>query len=195
MVTFKEALRNAKSITLIGSRKTTERIDDISIQLGEKLSNAGLTGYSGGAPGMDSNFMKRYQKELSKIILPSAFSFGLVANGKDLINYQELDYMKARSIAQEVAGNFDGLSESIQHLFSRNVVQVLRETIDNPTDLCLFWAKEQYFCVKGGTAIAIRVARRYNVPCFNLWRENVLTEVCSYLGVRSSPPTLDFLYD
>ncbi|QPI17830.1 hypothetical protein POP12_038 [Pectobacterium phage POP12] len=189
-----DILKTGKRGTLIGSRRTVERIDNIAVKLGSALSDQGVLSYSGGAPGMDSNFMLNYSPERRKIIIPSDNAFGMKHNGKDIIDFQTLDVMKAREIVEQVAGNFHSLESGMQDLYSRNVVQVLGETLDNPTDFVLFWAPEQNFSVQGGTKIAVRVARMFNVPCFNLWRDDVLETVCKMFDIQTKRPNLDFLW-
>ncbi|AKR16073.1 DprA-like DNA recombination-mediator protein [Citrobacter phage IME-CF2] len=143
---------------------------------------------------MDSHFLFDYAPERRRIILPENGFNGLYSNGMDIIDYNELDTYKAADEARKVAGNFDYQNEWTQRRYARNAVQILRETLDNPTDFVLFWAVEKEFCVKGGTAIASRLARLYGVPSFNLWKENVLNDVCDTLGINIKPPTLDFLW-
>lgn len=191
---FKTVLENAKTATLIGSREPPERIANIAIKIGRVLSDRGILAYSGGAPGMDSHFLFDYAPERRRIILPENGFNGLYSNGMDIIDYNELDTYKAADEARKVAGNFDYQNEWTQRRYARNAVQILRENLDSPTDFVLFWAIEKDFCVKGGTAIATRLARLYGVPSFNLWKENVLNDVCDTLGINIKPPTLDFLW-
>ena len=191
---FKTVLENAKTATLIGSREPPERIASIAIKIGRALSDRGIFAYSGGAPGMDSHFMFDYSPERRRIILPENGFNGLYSNGKDIIDYTEYDTYKAADEATKVAGHFDNQSEWTQRRYARNSMQVLTENLDKPTDFVLFWAVEKDFCVKGGTAIAARLARLYKVPTFNLWNQKVLDEVCDTLGINTKPPTLDFLW-
>ncbi|QUL76891.1 FHA domain-containing protein [Escherichia phage UPEC03] len=143
---------------------------------------------------MDSHFMFDYSPERRRIILPENGFNGLYSNGKDIIDYTEYDTYKAADEARKVAGHFDNQNEWTQRRYARNSMQVLTENLDKPTDFVLFWAVEKDFCVKGGTAIAARLARLYKVPTFNLWNQNVLDEVCDTLGINTKPPTLDFLW-
>ena len=191
---FDSVLNNAKAITLIGSRKPPERIANIAVKIGRILSERGLIAYSGGAPGMDSHFMFDYHPDRRRIILPENGFNGLYDNGKDIIDYNRLDVRRAADEARKVAGNFDTANEWTQRRYARNTIQILRETQDNPTDLVLFWAEERDHCVKGGTAIACRLAKLYNVPTFNLLHTSVLNDVCDSLGINLKPPTLDFLW-
>lgn len=191
---FSDVLKDAKTATLIGSRKPPERIADIAIKIGRALSDRGIIAYSGGAPGMDSHFLFDYDPDKRRVILPENGFNGLYANGKDIIDYNALDVYRAADEARKVAGHYDTQDEWTQRRYSRNAVQILRETLDNPTDFVLFWAEEKERCVQGGTAIAYRLARLYNVPAFNLWKDSVLNEVCETFGIITKPPTLDFLW-
>lgn len=191
---FKTVLDNANTATLIGSREAPERIASVAIKIGRALSDRGVFAYSGGAPGMDSNFLFDYAPERRRIILPENGFNGLYSNGRDIIDYNEFDTHKAADEARKVAAHFDDQSEWTQRRYARNAMQILTEKLDTPTDFVLFWAVEKEGCVKGGTAIAVRLARLYGVPSFNLWRSNVLDEVCETFGVNTKPPTLDFLW-
>lgn len=191
---FSTVIKTAKTATLIGSRKPPERIASIAIKIGRSLSEKGIIAYSGGAPGMDSHFLFDYNPEQRRIILPENGFNGLYSNGRDIIDYNDLDAYKAADEARKVAAHFDSQNEWTQRRYARNAVQVLRETLDDPTDFVLFWAEEKERCVKGGTAIAYRLARLYGVPTFNLWNPSVLNDVCETLGFNTKPPTLDFLW-
>lgn len=190
-MSFNSVLQTAKTATLIGSRKPPERIARVAVQIGRALSERGIIGYSGGAPGMDSQFMFDYSPDRRVIILPEDGFNNLYANGKDVIDFTQLDTYKAADIARTVAGHFDSQGDYTQRRYSRNTYQVLREDLNSPTDFVLFWAEEVNLSVKGGTAIAVRVARKYGVPVFNLWKESVLNEVCETLGIDIKPRTLD----
>lgn len=188
---FNQALEKAKTATLIGSREPPERIANIAVKIGRALNARGIKGYSGGAPGMDNQFMLEYAPDNRVIIIPENGFNGLYANGRDIIDFAELDTHRAADIARDVAAHFDGQSEWTQRRYARNTYQVLREDLNSPTDFVLFWAEEKGMKVQGGTAIAYRVARRYGVPTFNLWNESVLEEVCGALGINTQPPTLE----
>lgn len=191
---FCNVIKTATTATLIGSRKPPERIANIAVKIGRALNERGIRAYSGGAPGMDSHFLFDYSPDNRCIILPENGFNGLFSNGKDIIDFRDLNTQKAADEARKVAGNFDTQNEYVQRRYARNTIQVLRENLDNPTDFVLFWAEEREGCVKGGTAIAVRLARLYRVPCFNLFKESVLNDVCDTLGINIKPPTLDFLW-
>lgn len=193
MKSFSRVMRNVHSATLIGSRKPPKRISDIAVKIGRGLSDMGVLGYSGGAIGMDNQFMFDYSTELRRIIIPKTHHNGLVANGRDIIDYRVTNALRCEEEVLKVAENYYDLDFHSQELYNRNVMQVLRETVDNPTDVVIFWAPEIGHCVQGGTKIAVMIARKYKIPCFNLWREEVLEEVCEYFKIPTRPPTLDFL--
>lgn len=190
---FADILKTAKTATLIGSREAPERITKIAVTIGRSLSERGIVGYSGGAPGMDSAFMFDYSPERRRIILPENGFNGLYHNGNDIIDYNTLDVHRAADEARKVAGHFDSQNEWTQRRYSRNSMQVLGETLDKPTDFVLYWAEEREGSVKGGTAIAARLALLYGIPRFNLLHDHVLREVCDALSINIKPPSLDFL--
>lgn len=193
--TFKQVMEGAQRCALIGSRKPPKRISEAAVKIGRYLSDRGLHAYSGGADGMDSQFMFDYSPDRRTIILPEDGFNDLRDNDSDILDYTRFDHVKAAEEAMKVCGNFEFQSDYVKRRYSRNAMQVLGMSLESPVDFVLFWAEEKESCVQGGTAVAYRLARLYSVPTFNLWRENTLKEVCDYFNISSRPPTLDFLYD
>ncbi|QDJ96451.1 hypothetical protein Xoosp13_265 [Xanthomonas phage Xoo-sp13] len=53
-----------------------------------------------------------------------------------------------------------------QRLHGRNVYQILGKTLDTPSKFVICWTPGGL--LTGGTATAIKLAKKYNVPCLNL---------------------------
>lgn len=171
-----------KSCALIGSRKAPNDVLILASTLGRFLSENGVESFSGGANGMDNAFMRHYDPTLRKIFLPNKKFYNHVHNGYDKI---ALDYLPNVSKAiKEVktVSVWDELEINVKRLFCRNVYQVLGYDLNSPVDCVIFWALENCGSVKGGTRIAVNIARKYNIPCFNLAFQKNRTAIEKFLG-------------
>lgn len=72
-------------------------------------------------------------------------------------------------------------SDPAKLLHMRNVCQVLGEHGDDPVDLLICWTRQGYG--NGGSGQAIRIARAYNIPVFDLGTPggHVQVELCKYV--------------
>ena len=119
---FSTVIKTAKTVTLIGSRKPPERIANIAVKIGRALNERGIRAYSGGAPGMDSHFLFDYSPDNRCIILPENGFNGLFSNGKDIIDFRDLNTQKAADEARKVAGNFDTQNEYVKILTTQLIL-------------------------------------------------------------------------
>ncbi len=165
-----------KYVTGIGSRETPESIIPIIKQLAHRLVNHGFILRSGGANGADSYFETQWdnyggQKE---IYLPWA---NFNNNKSGLYGVSE----KALKIAQTLHPKWSSLKEPVRLLHGRNVYQVLGKELDTPSDLLIGWTPDGQ--IVGGTATAINLAKRMDVPVFNLALEKEVIELDGYLNL------------
>lgn len=148
----------------VGSRKTPIDIQGMMTGFAELAASLQWTLRSGHAEGADQAFedgvpnKEPYKKE---IYLPwGGF------NGSDSIFSHPSDL--AIEMAQKLLGeaHWENLSAGGQKLHARNIHQVLGKTLNDPVKFLICWTpdgKDQ-----GGTATALRVARMYHVPVFNM---------------------------
>ena len=133
---------------------------------------------SGGAIGCDSAFDYLYRSD-SEIYL---------AQEKDKLKFKRptivvpfVEGDEAFEIAASVHGNWNACSGYAKMLHRRNVFQVLGAKLDNPSKLLICWtpcgAESARECVfsktglnTGGTATAIKIADKFNVPIINIQR-------------------------
>jgi len=158
--------------TGIGSRETPLEILNIMEQLGNIFS----TNYilrSGAADGADKAFEKYANKK--DIYLPWK-SFN--NSNSQLYNISP----KAFELAS-VHPYWNNLKPAVKKLMARNVHQVLGLGLDTPSDFLICWTpdgastKEEVNQKTGGTGLAITIADLYNVPVFNLQREDILDSI------------------
>ena len=97
---------------------------------------------------------------------------------KDLISETE-------RIASEVHPAWERCNEWARGMHSRNCHQILGYDLQSPVDAVICWTPDG--AVVGGTATAIRVAMKYDIPVFNLGikdKESVLQSIKKFLEDR-----------
>lgn len=167
---------NGKYFTGIGSRETPERVCSAMTQISSYLEHEGYTLRSGGADGADLAFERGMIQGHKEIWLP-----WLKFNKSDSLL---LPTSEAFSIAATVHPVWDRLSPAAKKLHARNCHQVLGETLDDPSAFLLCWTPNGK--IAGGSATAINLAMRYNVPVFNLATvhdENYIDGVKDFLTI------------
>lgn len=147
-------------ITLIGSRSTPKEILLMMKEFVEFGNQKGYLFRSGGADGADS--VVTYVAALAEIYLPWR-GFNGVSNGI-VPSFSE----SHKRLISQIHPAFDRLTPGALKLHMRNLNQVLGKDIDNPdlSNLLVCWTENGE--IKGGTATAIRLAMKFNVPVINL---------------------------
>ena len=186
-------------IALIGSRQLEQKqeyFEDIKLcyNVCMMLAELGVTFTSGLCElGMDGIAQKAYSKavdlglakesqfevyvadqyNIRKSTLPRKH-LAIVRN-KDLIAETE-------RIASEVHPAWDRCNEWARGMHSRNCHQILGYDLQSPVDAVICWTPDGK--IQGGTATAIRIALKYNIPVFNLGtkdKESVLQSIKKFL--------------
>lgn len=165
-----------KAFAGIGSRQTPPEV----LRLMEAIALRLTTAYkfvlrSGGAKGADSAFAAGAKAK--EIYLPWPGYNGLT-DGVVLV--------RPTSEAYEVAKRFhpvwDRLSPGVQALHARNVHVLLGKDLASPVDFVVAWTPGG--AEVGGTGHALRVAKHYGIPVFNLYeKEKALNGIKDFLGV------------
>lgn len=178
--------------TGIGSRKTTQDNLNDAYTFAIAMASVGNVLRSGKAGGMDSAFQRGVQDycntsdvintyedafPLAEIYVPWQ---GFGAEGcHPLWDNVQGSNQEAVRIAESMHPAWHRCSQGARKLHTRNVCQILGATLDKPSDFVVFAAPEYRGQVQGGTATAVRLAREYNIPCFNLMTTN-LSEVVEF---------------
>jgi hypothetical protein len=156
---------NPKYYAGIGSRETPDhvlmRMSDYAVRLGER----GFVLRSGGARGADTAFEQGAPPTHRRIYVPwSGFngrSEGIVV-GED---------ERLRHIAQSHHPRWSACRTGARKLHTRNVAQILGHTQPAiPSRFVVCWTEGARG--GGGTGQAIRIARAYGVPVYDLADEN-----------------------
>ena len=154
-----------KTYAGIGSRETPPAVLAAMTRIAVQLSTAGYTLRSGGAVGADSAFEAgAYLKE---IYLP----WPRFNDNESPLHTVRTD---ALTIAARLHPAWSRLGPYAQALHGRNTYQVLGEDCKTKSDFVICWTKGGKG--QGGTGQAIRVARSYGVPVYDLavWSETAL---------------------
>lgn len=189
-------------IALIGSRQLEQKEEyfkDIKLchNVCMRLAQLGVTFTSGLCElGMDGIAQKAYSQAVD-LGLASESQFEVyvadqynirrstlprkhlaIIRNKDLIAETE-------RIASEVHPAWDKCNEWAKGMHSRNCHQILGYDLQSPVDAVICWTPNGN--IQGGTATAIRIALKYNIPVFNLGvkdKDNVLQNIRKFLEER-----------
>lgn len=163
--------------TGIGSRRTPADILELMEELAERLRD-GMILRSGHAPGADQAF-ERGAREDSEIFLPWPGFFcsrGDVGDMAVLGEPFEKPTLEAAEIAAEHHPAWDRLGSAVRKLHARNVHQILGYTLDEPSAFVLCWTPDGSLNGlgpdTGGTGQALRIATTWDIPVYNLSRQN-----------------------
>ena len=186
-------------VALIGSRQLEQKqeyFEDIKLcyNVCMRLAQLGITFTSGLCElGMDGIAQKAYSKAVdlglakeSQFEVYVADQYNIrrstlprrhlaTVRNKDLISETE-------RIASEVHPAWDRCNEWARGMHSRNCHQILGYDLQSPVDAVICWTPDGK--IQGGTATAIRVALKYNIPVFNLGtkdKESVLQSIKKFL--------------
>lgn len=164
----------------IGSRSTPEYILDLMRQLGEKLREDRMILRTGHAFGADQAF-EYGAGSAAQIFLPwPTFNqdVGFVASRdeKGMLAHPKI-YDDPTSEARIAAASFhpmwDGLTPAVQKLIARNTHQILGpkpQSRPTPVEFVICWTPGG--ADVGGTGQALRIARHWDIPIYNLANED-----------------------
>ena len=189
-------------IALIGSRQLEQKqeyFEDIKLcyNVCMRLAQLGITFTSGLCEiGMDGIAQKAYSKAVdlglakeSQFEVYVADQYNIrrstlprrhlaTVRNKDLISETE-------RIASEVHPAWDRCNEWARGMHSRNCHQILGYDLQSPVDAVICWTPDGK--IQGGTATAIRIAMKYDIPVFNLGvsdKKSVLNDIENFLESR-----------
>ena len=186
-------------IALIGSRQLEQKqeyFEDIKLcyNVCMMLAELGVTFTSGLCElGMDGIAQKAYSKAVdlglakeSQFEVYVADQYNIrksslprkhlaIVRNKDLISETE-------RIASEVHPAWDRCNEWARGMHSRNCHQILGYDLQSPVDAVICWTPDGKMV--GGTATALKLSMKYNIPVFNLGtkdKESVLQSIKKFL--------------
>jgi hypothetical protein len=173
--------------TGIGSRKTPENILKLMQTIGFRLGSLGIRLRSGGAEGADSAFevgarraIKEQQGSEPLIFLPYP---GF--RGKSGITFAPNSqiWKEATRIIQDLHPAWDRCSDFAKKAHTRNAFQVLGSNLDSPSHFLVFYAEVSRGQIQGGTRTAVVLAKKFQIPCFNLFYSSTKQDLKAFLGI------------
>jgi hypothetical protein len=158
-----------KFYTGIGSRETPKDILLQMTALAIALDNDDWVLRSGGAAGADSAFELGTDHKV--IYLPwSGFTNKIADNKSYIVPPLNVDWVYDYHPAPEL------LSKAGFKLMSRNTYQVLGDDFNTPSEFVVCWTSDGN--ASGGTGQALRIAKDFNIPIYNLYDKTALTSLC-----------------
>ncbi len=191
--------------TGVGSRNTPTEVIEVMKGMAGKLSKASYTLRSGGAEGADQAFEQGCLDTGGKLDIYLPFnnfkgrtdsSHGCDPNGVAYMDATKLpNYAQAQQILKETLdpSHFSRLNGFALKAHTRNVYQVLGNDLNTPSEVLYCWTKDG--AEVGGTATAIKLAKRYGVPVVNLGDSETLASIKAKLDnpskeeVKPAEPT------
>lgn len=175
--------------TGVGSRDLSDDEYDLMESIAKYLASKGYILRSGKAPGADSAFEAGVSEygdlSLKEIYIPwptfkgNEFPGEVVSLGPP----SSMNYGISLRLVKEVHPAPDKLSQAATKLHQRNCHQVLGRDLENPAPSKFLLAcsdTDKDGDVKGGTRTAWMLAKKYNVPCFNI-RGKTKQEIFAFL--------------
>lgn len=157
----------------IGSRETPPDILSKIEQIASYFASLGWILRSGAADGADYAFEKGCDKNNGRkeIYLPWR---GFNGHPSRLLYTED-----AREMASMIHPGWMWLKDGARSLHARNCHQVLGWDLKTPSDFVVCWTQDGAF--RGGTATALTIARKNNIPIFNLGINGDLEKLRSWV--------------
>jgi len=162
----------------IGSRSTPPYMLTYMRRIAKRLEHQWFVLYTGGAEGADTAFMAGTQ--YYKVFMPAHIHQQRTSNRQDLIDCTILpNWNEALQTVYKYHPNPYSLNDFGKKLMARNAYCVLGLDLNSPVDFILCWTPDGKEV--GGTSQALRIAKDYDIPVFNLAFEDVFKSVISAL--------------
>lgn len=159
-------------VTGIGSRSTPSCILKEMESIGKWCLENNVTIRSGHADGADWAFEKGAQERCITYLPSDNFNNQLVSRA-NMITINEDKFPEYDVITRKFHPNYSALSYFAKKLMHRNSCQVLGLNLDIPTSCIICWTSDGK--ASGGTGHAIRIARNYEIPVYNMQHQKYNT--------------------
>lgn len=194
--------------TGIGSRETPPKVLKYMTYLGEQLADKMIL-RSGKAGGADEAFQlgveKKQKQKGFEYVSAQIFTPWRNFKNPNLSDQWDLSLDFVEEIAgkkgieiqthwlKEIHPAFDNLSQGAMKLHLRNMNQIVGLQATSPclSRFVVYYATEKNGHVKGGTATAVNLARKFEIPTFNLLFEEDKINLVKFLreeGIANVSP-------
>lgn len=161
------------TIAGVGSRQTPPDVLKQMAEVSRKLTEQNCIVRSGGATGADAAFLEGALPEKFELYLPKPNHNGLTGSVCD-VSPDAID------MALELHPAPGKLSPMAKLLHGRNCHIMLGPDLDKPCDVVLCYTPGG--ALKGGTAMALRIAKKHNIPVFNFGVDHQTQTVYDFLN-------------
>lgn len=172
--------------TGVGSRETPLEHSSFMSKISEYFEDKGLVLRSGKARGADTFFENGAVEKEVYVPVDDLKNSAHDISLQDLhLKFHNVD--EAISITKEIVRHWDRLDPYIKILHTRNVYQVLGKDLKTPSLFLICYAEidpERSGRVRGGTNTAVQVARKANIPVFNIKYEYDRKVVQDWIGEK-----------
>lgn len=178
----KSVLQQQRGYAGIGARSTPPEVLDQMILIGREAAGLFIL-HSGGADGADSAFEQGCNESSGekKIFLPWKSFNGNISSYYD-------PPAEAFRIAESMHPAWAKCTIGVKKLHARNIQQVLGEALNTPVEFLVCWTEDG--TPMGGTATAIKLARKNRIPVFNLFNPQDFDKVMDLIKQAKSEQAL-----
>jgi hypothetical protein len=173
--------------TGIGSRKTPGNILKLMQAIGYRLGSLGIRLRSGGAEGADSAFEAGARWAIREHHCPEPLIFLPYPGfrGKSGISFAPNSQIQkeATRIIRDLHPAWDRCSDFAKKAHTRNAFQVLGRDLRTPSQFLVFYAEVSRGEIQGGTKTAVVLAKKFQIPCFNLFYSSAKPELKAFLRI------------
>jgi hypothetical protein len=173
--------------TGIGSRKTPANVLKLMQAIGFRLGSLGIRLRSGGAEGADSAFEVGARRAITEHHGPEPLIFLPYPGfrGKSRITFAPNSqiHKEATRIIRDLHPAWDRCSDFAKKAHTRNAFQILGSDLRKPSQFLVFYAEVSRGEIQGGTRTAVILAKKLQIPCFNLFYSSTKPELKAFLGI------------
>lgn len=158
----------------IGPRETPASVCNDMAAMGNLFAKLGWYGCSGFGEGADQAWLSQIPQQQQEVWLPWS-----TYNGASMTRdpHKRFRLLVPTGRIEQVAKTFYAndwgkATQGIRLLMMRNVAIMMSNTLDAPVDLVAYWQSEaKEHDPFGGTNHAIKVAKHFGIPCFNIRKQ------------------------
>lgn len=166
-------------ITGVGSRSTPIEIMKEMTKIGEWCLDNNIWVRSGHAEGADWAFELGSQEKCIAYIPWASFNAHLKSRAKIRV-LTDKEISMQTNLVNEIHPSPGRLSNGAFRLMRRNVCQIMGETTQSPlTNAVICWTEGGKLL--GGTAFAMRLATKFNIPIFNMYQYRTSDQIINIL--------------